>query len=107
MDFRRVLFRYPHRRVRRARDLPAGDARGRRPVSALRYDVRMRLGSFDYDAAFEAAGEVVVLFGHSGAGKSLTLQAVDRTSDRLGNSVSVRVDLGGLRRFKDTKDQSN
>jgi molybdate transport system ATP-binding protein len=35
----------------------------------------MRLGAFEYDATFEADGEVVVLFGHSGAGKSLTLQA--------------------------------
>ena len=44
-------------------------------MSTLRYDARLRLGAFEYDAAFEADGEVVVLFGHSGAGKSLTLQA--------------------------------
>jgi len=44
-------------------------------MTALRYDARMRLGAFEYDATFEADGEVVVLFGHSGAGKSLTLQA--------------------------------
>jgi len=42
----------------------------------LAYDARMRVGAFDYEAAFEAEGEVVVLFGHSGAGKSLTLQAI-------------------------------
>ncbi len=42
----------------------------------LDYHARMRLGAFDYDAAFEADREVVVLFGHSGAGKSLTLQAI-------------------------------
>jgi len=44
-------------------------------MSSLHYDARMRLGPFEYDATFEADGEVVVLFGHSGAGKSLTLQA--------------------------------
>lgn len=44
-------------------------------MSALHYEASLRLGAFEYDAAFEADGEVVVLFGHSGAGKSLTLQA--------------------------------
>lgn len=40
----------------------------------LRLEVAARLGDFHYEAAIEAAHEVVVLFGHSGAGKSLTLQ---------------------------------
>lgn len=40
----------------------------------LSLDVSARLGSFRYEAAFDAADEIVVLFGHSGAGKSLTLQ---------------------------------
>lgn len=45
-------------------------------MSSLRYEAHLCLGAFEYDAAFEADGEVVVLFGHSGAGKSLTLQAI-------------------------------
>ncbi|MEO9256321.1 MAG: ABC transporter ATP-binding protein [Tepidiformaceae bacterium] len=40
----------------------------------LEFDAAMRLGSFDYEAQFEAHNEIVVLFGHSGAGKSVTLQ---------------------------------
>src|SRR5690606_9388596 len=64
------------RRVRRAARLPACHAAGGASMSALRFDARLRLGAFEYDATFEADGEVVVLFGHSGAGKSLTLQAV-------------------------------
>jgi ABC-type sulfate/molybdate transport systems ATPase subunit len=36
----------------------------------------LRLGAFDYDAAFTADQEIVVLFGHSGAGKSVTLQLI-------------------------------
>ncbi len=34
----------------------------------------LRLGNFHYSAAFAAVNEIVVLFGHSGAGKSVTLQ---------------------------------
>ena len=40
----------------------------------LAFAARARLGAFSYDAAFEAGREIVALFGHSGAGKSLTLQ---------------------------------
>ncbi len=43
---------------------------------ALTFDARLRLGRFDYEAAFEAEDEIVVLFGHSGAGKSVTLQLI-------------------------------
>ena len=43
---------------------------------ALSFDARIRLGRFDYEAAFEADDEIVVLFGHSGAGKSVTLQLI-------------------------------
>lgn len=39
-------------------------------------DIRKRLGSFQLDVAFEADHETVVLFGHSGSGKSVTLAAV-------------------------------
>jgi len=42
----------------------------------LEFDAALAIGGFDYAAAFEAREEIVVLFGHSGAGKSLTLQAV-------------------------------
>ena len=39
-------------------------------------DIRRRLGTFALDVAFEADHETVVLFGHSGSGKSVTLAAV-------------------------------
>ncbi len=42
----------------------------------LEFDARTTLGDFSYDARFEAGNEIVVLFGHSGAGKSLTLQLI-------------------------------
>ncbi len=43
---------------------------------SLAFRARRRLGPFAYEARFEASEEVVVLFGHSGAGKSLTLQFI-------------------------------
>lgn len=43
---------------------------------ALSFDARVRLGAFEYEAAFEADDEILVLFGHSGAGKSVTLQLI-------------------------------
>lgn len=39
-------------------------------------DAQMSLGPFAYDARFEADSEIVVLFGHSGAGKSVSLQLI-------------------------------
>jgi molybdate transport system ATP-binding protein len=39
-------------------------------------DFRKRLGTFQLDVRFEAGPETVVLFGHSGSGKSLTLAAI-------------------------------
>lgn len=42
----------------------------------LEFAARLRLGPFQYEAGFAASNEIVVLFGHSGAGKSLTLQVV-------------------------------
>lgn len=42
----------------------------------LELDIQRRLGRFHYSAALQARHEIVVLFGHSGAGKSLTLQFV-------------------------------
>lgn len=42
----------------------------------LEFSAAFRLGGFAYEASLEAGGEIVVLYGHSGAGKSVTLQAV-------------------------------
>lgn len=42
----------------------------------FRIDIEKRIGDFQLSPAFEAQGELVVLFGPSGSGKSLTLQAV-------------------------------
>ena len=41
---------------------------------SLEFLARRHLGSFEYEAEFSAHDEILVLFGHSGAGKSLTLQ---------------------------------
>ena len=43
---------------------------------SLEFSARKQLGAFTYDATFDADQEIVVLFGHSGAGKSITLQMV-------------------------------
>ena len=42
----------------------------------LEFSATTSLGPFAYDASFAAHDEIVVLFGHSGAGKSITLQLV-------------------------------
>lgn len=41
---------------------------------SLEFRAKRRLGQFEYEAEFDAKDEILVLFGHSGAGKSLTLQ---------------------------------
>ena len=41
---------------------------------SLEFHARRQLGAFEYEAEFAANDEILVLFGHSGAGKSLTLQ---------------------------------
>ena len=38
--------------------------------------VRGRLGDFDYDVEIEASNEILVLYGHSGAGKTITLRTI-------------------------------
>ncbi len=43
---------------------------------SLELDAALRLGEFAYEAHLEARDEIVVLFGHSGAGKSVSLQVV-------------------------------
>lgn len=57
----------------------------------LEFDATRTLGPFQYAAKFDADGEIVVLFGHSGAGKSLTLQLVAG----LMKPDSGRISLGG------------
>ncbi|HEX6030975.1 MAG TPA: ATP-binding cassette domain-containing protein, partial [Tepidiformaceae bacterium] len=42
----------------------------------LEFDASLRLGDFSYEGAFSAREEILVLFGHSGAGKSITLQMI-------------------------------
>lgn len=42
----------------------------------LEFGAVATVGDFSYEAAFTARDEVVVLFGHSGAGKSVTLQFI-------------------------------
>ncbi len=43
---------------------------------SLSFSASRRLGSFTYEASLAASEEIVVLFGHSGAGKSITLQMI-------------------------------
>jgi len=43
---------------------------------SVAFRARRRLGPFEYEAKFNAGNEIVVLFGHSGAGKSVTLQLI-------------------------------
>ena len=42
----------------------------------LRVDIKKRLNGFTLDASWEIGNELAVLFGQSGAGKSLTLQLI-------------------------------
>ncbi|MCC7363003.1 MAG: ABC transporter ATP-binding protein [Dehalococcoidia bacterium] len=57
----------------------------------LEFDARITLGPFTYEAAFAASNEIVVLFGHSGAGKSVSLQAIAG----LRRPRSGRIAVGG------------
>lgn len=43
---------------------------------SVELSARRRLGPFSYEAELTAGDEIVVLFGHSGAGKSVTLQLI-------------------------------
>lgn len=43
---------------------------------SLEFAAQLRLGAFDYEAELTAGDEIVVLFGHSGAGKSISLQLI-------------------------------
>ncbi len=55
----------------------------------LEFEARMQLGEFSYDARFEAGNEIVVLFGHSGAGKSLTLQLIAGLRRPAGGRIAI------------------
>lgn len=57
----------------------------------LEFQARVALGTFRYEAEFEMADELVVLFGHSGAGKSVTLQLIAG----LLKPDAARISLGG------------
>ena len=52
-------------------------------------DIRKRLGEFSLDVAFEADHETVVLFGHSGSGKSVTLAAIAGLQRPDGGTVTI------------------
>jgi len=54
----------------------------------LEVDIRRQIGDFQLDVAFTAASETVVLFGHSGSGKSMTLASI---------AGLVRPDAGSIR----------
>ncbi len=43
---------------------------------SLEFSASVTLGGFRFEAAFDVRNEIVVLFGHSGAGKSVTLQMI-------------------------------
>lgn len=49
---------------------------GERAAATLAVDVEKRLGGFHLRARFAGDRELIVLFGHSGSGKSLTLRAI-------------------------------
>ena len=68
----------------------------------LDFAARTQLGDFSYDARFEAGNEIVVLFGHSGAGKSLTLQLIAG----LLRPAEGRIAIGGEAVF-DSEADSN
>ncbi len=56
---------------------------------SIEFMVRKRLGPFGYEAAFEADQEILVLYGHSGAGKSLTLQFAAGLLRPDGGRISI------------------
>ena len=43
---------------------------------SIEFAAELRVGTFSYSAEFAAKDEILVLFGHSGAGKSVTLQVI-------------------------------
>ncbi|MDP6060575.1 MAG: DEAD/DEAH box helicase family protein, partial [Pirellulaceae bacterium] len=49
----------------------------------IRADIRTTVGDFDLAIELEVNREITVLYGHSGAGKSLTLEAIAGGQDRI------------------------
>ena len=63
----------------------------------LEVAVHKRLDGFRLDVAFTAREELVVLFGPSGSGKSLTLQAIAGTvQPEAGRKIPVAWTSGSL-----------
>lgn len=58
---------------------------------SLEFDATLTLGAFTCEASLRANDEILVLFGHSGAGKSVTLQAIAG----LMQPVRGRIDING------------
>ena len=56
---------------------------------------RGRAGAFEYDVTIDAEHELLVLYGHSGAGKTITL----RTIAGLARPEAGKIEIGGRRVF--------
>ncbi len=56
---------------------------------SVSFSATKRLGPFDYSATLSADHEIVVLFGHSGAGKSVTLQLIAGLMKPDSGSISI------------------
>jgi molybdate transport system ATP-binding protein len=75
----------------------------------LSIKLKKKVKGFDLDVEWAVENEIAVLFGHSGAGKSMTLQLLaglmtpDKGCIRSGESVlfdsSLRIDVPAYRRF--------
>jgi len=67
----------------------------------LRVDIALSIGAFHLDVAFEAERELVVLFGPSGSGKSVTLGAIAglRTPERGRIQIGDRVVFDAIARI--------
>ena len=57
----------------------------------LRADFRGRAGEFGYEIELEAGEELLVLYGHSGAGKTITLRSIAG----LARPEAGRIEIGG------------
>ncbi|MCB9486119.1 MAG: ABC transporter ATP-binding protein [Dehalococcoidia bacterium] len=66
---------------------------------SIDFSAQLHLGRFDYDATFTAQREILVLFGHSGAGKSVTLQAIAG----LIRPQAGHIDVDGVTVFDSSK----
>lgn len=60
---------------------------------SLDVQIRARFGDFDLDVAFRAPGGITVLFGPSGAGKTLTLRSVAGLESPADGRISLGDDV--------------